>query len=73
MIEREDTGRAVGKLEGRMDSFDKRLERIEAQMDELLNIVHSARGGWRMLILVSGVSAALGAGALNLLHYLARP
>lgn len=73
MIELEDTVRAVGKLEGRMDSFDQRLERLEEKMDELLTIVHSARGGWRMLVMVSGVSAALGAAALNLLHYLARP
>lgn len=60
--------RTVGKLEGRMDGVEQRLERMEEKMDELLSTVHAARGGWRLLIALGTISAAIGGVITHFLH-----
>ena len=59
----EEIQRALGRIEGKLDSFDQRFERIEGLYTRV-----NALEGWRKWIL--GVQAAIGAGVLFFIRML---
>ena len=63
-----DLQRDIGRLEARQDSADERLERIEAKVDQLVEYMASAKGGWRLLAAVGGIAASLAAGIAEIVH-----
>jgi len=56
----------MSALEGRIDS---RLNRIENALDEVHAAVISARGAWRAIAWVAGLSGTLAAGLYTLIHW----
>ena len=71
-----DVERDLGRLEGRQDATDARLSRIEddlktvlAKVDVLVGYMNTAKGGWRMLIAVGFIAAALGAGVARVINF----
>lgn len=65
--------REVGALEARMETVELEVRAIRNDVREIRDALVTARGGWRTLTLVIGVSASLGAGVAKLLPYLALP
>lgn len=56
----------MSALEGRIDS---RLNRIEAALDEVHAAVISARGAWRAIAWVAGISGTVAAALYTLIHW----
>jgi chromosome condensin MukBEF ATPase and DNA-binding subunit MukB len=57
-----DVEREVGRLEARMETVERELQGIRADVREIRDALVSARGGW--LILTAALSIAAAAGAL---------
>jgi hypothetical protein len=53
--------RDVGALEARMEMVETEVHAIRADVREIRDALVTARGGWKMLTLVIGLSATLGA------------
>ena len=54
------------------DDMDKMLENMRAMQATLTAIdktLSEAKGGWRMLMLISGASGTIGAGLVQLAHW----
>ena len=51
----------VGRLEGRMDGFEKAINQNSADMRQLLEAINQAKGGWKTVALLAGVAGAVGA------------
>ena len=56
----DDLHRDVGGLLARVDALEKVVEKQNEKIDEVLKILHEARGGWRVFVIIGTVSAALG-------------
>lgn len=53
--------REVGALQARMEKVDLEVHAIRADVREIRDALVTARGGWKTLTLVIGVSLSLGA------------
>lgn len=60
MPERQSMDRDIGRLEERSVATERRLESVEDKLDQVLETLQHARGGWRMLMIVGGACAAIG-------------
>lgn len=60
MPEKQSMDRDIGRLEERSVSTERRLEAVEEKLDQVLETLQHARGGWRMLMIVGGACAAVG-------------
>ena len=56
-----DTQRDLGRLEARMDSVETALKGLSIDMKSVNATLNQAKGGWRTLMLVIGISATVGA------------
>jgi hypothetical protein len=54
--------RVLGRLEGRINAVELRLQDIDKKLDPVVDALARTRGGWRMLVLVMSVLV----GALSL-------
>lgn len=61
-----DVQRDIGALEARADAQEKRLARIEAKLDQVVETLAQNKGGIRMLLAVGSVAAAIGSGITKL-------
>jgi hypothetical protein len=52
--------RDIGRLEERSLAAERRLGAVEEKLDQVLETLQHARGGWRMLMIVGGGCAAIG-------------
>lgn len=52
--------RDIGRLEERSFAAERRLAAVEEKLDQVLETLQHARGGWRMLMIVGGGCAAIG-------------
>jgi hypothetical protein len=52
----------MGNLEGRMHAMEGRVRDVQGKVDEIHRVMMQAQGGWRAMVLVGTISAALGAG-----------
>ena len=55
------TDKDLGHLEGRMDSVEKDLDEIKSDVRQIRDAVLSVRGGWKTLVVLASISAAVGA------------
>lgn len=53
--------RDVGALEARMEMVENEVRAIRADVREIRDALVTARGGWKMLTVVIGLSVSLGA------------
>ncbi|MCB1378463.1 MAG: hypothetical protein KDK89_08885 [Alphaproteobacteria bacterium] len=65
--------REVGSLDARMKAVEQEVHGIRNDVREIRDALVTARGGWRMLTLVIGLSASLGAATAKLLPFLTFP
>lgn len=54
------TDREIGMLTERSVATERRLGAVEEKLDQVLETLQHARGGWRMLMVVGGGCAAIG-------------
>ena len=63
--------RALGRLEGKLeevlndrqrrdDAVDDRLARIEAKLEKIDDTLASAKGGWKVLLMIGGIAGMIG-------------
>ena len=52
--------RDIGRLEERSLAAERRLGAVEEKLDQVLETLQLARGGWRMLMVVGGGCATIG-------------
>lgn len=50
-----------------MEAQTIRIETLERKLDEVLSVLHSARGGWRTLMLIGGAAGAALAAVLKVI------
>lgn len=55
------TEREIGRVQARMNAFEKDLDEIKADVRQIRDVVISVKGGWRTILLMASVSAAIGA------------
>lgn len=60
MADPSSTDREIGMLTERSVATERRLEAVEDKLDQVLETLQHARGGWRMLMIVGGACAAIG-------------
>lgn len=53
--------RDFGRLEGKVDGQQTQLDEMKRKVDEMHRALMQAQGGWRVMVMVGGASAAVGA------------
>lgn len=56
-----DLEREVGRLGGEAEALRRDMEAIKNKVDEVLMVLHEARGGWKTLVAIATISGAVGA------------
>lgn len=56
-----DMHRDIGRLETKVEQLEKNQEQMIEDLKELKAILSEARGGWKALMLVAGISGTIGA------------
>lgn len=56
---------AFGRLQAEVEQLQRQLLSMQQDLREALTILEQARGGWRVMVAVSGVSGVLGATLLK--------
>ena len=64
------TQRTIGQLQGAVEGQAQRLERMEEKIDQMAEVIATAKGGWRVLVSVAGVSTTIGAAVAAAIHRL---
>ena len=64
-----DIERDLGRLDERTDNHAKRLERIEAKLDHIVQAIDQAKGGWRSLVAAGAIAAGITAAASHALTF----
>lgn len=62
--------RELGALEARMDTMEKEVAALRADMRAVLAILNQTKGSWRTLVAIAGISASIGAAAAKFLPML---
>lgn len=65
--------REVGALQARMETVETELQGIRSDVREIRDALVGARGSWKAICLVVGLSVSLGAAVAKLLPYLLSP
>jgi len=65
--------RDVGALEARMETVEQEVHAIRNDVREIRDVLVTARGGWKTLVVVIGFSVSLGAALAKALPFLAMP
>jgi len=60
------TERELGALDARMDTVENDLAEMKSDLREIRDTVISVKGGWRTIVIMCSVSAAVGALAAKL-------
>ena len=65
--------REVGALQARMETVESELQGMRSDVREIRDALVSARGSWKAICLVVGLSVSLGAAVTKLLPFLLAP
>ena len=65
--------REVGVLQARMETVETELQGIRSDVREIRDALVTARGSWKALSLVVGLSVSLGAATAKLFPFLLAP
>jgi hypothetical protein len=57
----DDTERAIGALQAEVGNLKFQVSALNTKVDELLEVIHQAKGGWKTIMLVAGVAGSAGA------------
>jgi hypothetical protein len=64
-------GADIRHLQVDMDKLVSDMEDMKKTLTAISLTLSEARGGWKVLMLVGGAGGALGAGILQIIHYIA--
>ena len=64
-------GADIRHLQVDMDKLVSDMEAMKKTLTAISLTLSEARGGWKVLMLVGGAGGALGAGILQIIHYIA--
>lgn len=53
--------REIGEHGARLTNLEATVSGLDSKMDEVLREIHTAKGGWKTLMLVGGMAGAVGA------------
>jgi len=59
----------IAHLQNDMDKMLENMKAMQATLTAIDKTLSEAKGGWRMLMLLSGVSGTVGAGLVQLVHW----
>ena len=59
----------IAHLQTDMDKMLENMKAMQATLTAIDKTLSEAKGGWRMLMLLSGVSGTVGAGLVQLVHW----
>lgn len=62
--------RTIGNFEAKIDRLEKDVAMLVSSQSEILQILHQARGGWKVMVMVGGAASAMTLGLTKLLSYL---
>ena len=61
--------RELGRVQARMNAVEKDLDQIKTDLRQIRDVVISVKGGWRMILLMTSISAAIGAAGAKILTF----
>lgn len=68
--------RDLGGLNARMNaleaSFERRMGAVETKVGQVHDVITTAKGGWKTLVVIGSFGAALGAGVTKLIGVFTR-
>lgn len=66
----DDLQRTVGNFEAKIDRLERDVSLLIANQTEMLQILHQARGGWKVMVMVGGAASAITIMATKVLSYI---
>jgi chromosome condensin MukBEF ATPase and DNA-binding subunit MukB len=63
--------REMGAVGVKLEALEKDVADMKSDLREIRDALNQAKGGWRILMMVSGASGAIGAGIVKFLPFLA--
>lgn len=63
-----ETQRIIGQLQASVEGLQRSVESLQRQVGRLTETIATAKGGWRTLVSVAGVSTAIGATVAGVFH-----
>lgn len=66
----DETQKELGRLDADVANLQRDMTELKADMKAVLAAVNQAKGGWKTLMLISGVSGAAGALLAKLLPFI---
>jgi hypothetical protein len=61
----------IGGLIARMERVEADVQEIKRFQAETLQILHSAQGGWKTMVIIGTIGAAIGGGVMTLITWAA--
>lgn len=61
--------RDIGRHDAQIDNLQQQMERVLEELHDIKETLSEAKGGWRMLMLVGGASATMGAGLVKAIAF----
>lgn len=60
----------IGGLIARMDRVEADIQDIKNFQAETLQILHSAQGGWKTMVTIGSIGAAIGGGLMSMITWI---
>lgn len=66
----DDIQRTVGNFEAKIDRLERDVSTLIKHQNEMLQILHQAKGGWKVMVMVGGAASAATVFFYKLLSYI---
>lgn len=66
----DDIQRTVGNFEAKIDRLERDVATLIANQNEMLQILHQARGGWKVMVMVGGAASGITIMLTKVINYL---
>lgn len=66
----DDIQRTIGNFEAKIDRLERDVSTLVTTQNEMLQILHQAKGGWKVMVMVGSVASALTIFFYKLVSYL---
>lgn len=66
----DDLQRTVGNFEAKIDRLERDVSLLIANQTEMLQILHQARGGWKVMVMVGGAASGITILLTKILSYI---
>ena len=66
----DDIQRTVGNFEAKIDRLERDVATLIKNQTEMLQILHQAKGGWKVRIMIGGAASALTLAFYKVLNYI---